>query len=362
MAVKMELISVIALLACLLFIGIEYILHYRLAELQDEHEARVENIRRRLAIHVEGVLFAPTESSRDAEIAALSDEINGDFEVYELALEAIRNYQGSDFHSDPEKMELLIARVNERVKPVEIYGKMLESDDVYHRSYACRRLADLEAAEYHDKIAEFVLDKNRELSYNAAMAMCRMGDVDRVADYLVSIQNDRLYSGRIVNEFFAKFTGSRQALAEKVFEACNPYMRCTVIKTVAEYKIAAFRDMYIQGATGNDFQMKIACVKALAAFGYPEDEQLLQIAAQDKSWVIRSSAIRGLSLLRTPTALHTVKRGLSDKEWWVRQTSAQAITKMNISAKDLEEILGGYDRFAADAMKAVLYRTVDTEG
>ena len=54
---KVELISVIGLLLCLLIIGIEYILHYRLAERQDEHTARVENIMRRLDIHVEGVLF-----------------------------------------------------------------------------------------------------------------------------------------------------------------------------------------------------------------------------------------------------------------------------------------------------------------
>ena len=80
---KIELISVIGLLLCLFIIGLEYILLYRLAELQDEHTARVDNIRRRLDNHVEGVLFAPTVSSRNAEIKALSDEINGDFEVYE---------------------------------------------------------------------------------------------------------------------------------------------------------------------------------------------------------------------------------------------------------------------------------------
>lgn len=359
---KIELISVIGLLLCLLIIGIEYILHYRLAELQDEHTARIKNIRQRLDIHVEGVLFAPTENSRQMEIQALADEINGDFEVYELAVQAIEQYKGSELHTDPEQMQRLIAQVNEQVKPVELYAKMLDEGDVYHRGYACRRLAELGAVEYREQIAELIDDKSRDLAYNAAMALCHMGDTERVAAYLLSIQNDRLYSGRIVNEFFAQFTGSRQELAEKVLASCNPYMRCTVIKTIGEYKIDTFRDMYMQGATGNDTQLKIACVKALAAFGYPEDEQILQMAAQDKDWVIRSSAIRGLSRLQTSTALATVKRGLSDKEWWVRQTAAQVITNMDISAKDLEEILGGYDRFAADAMKAALYRTVDTEG
>ena len=358
---KIELISVIGLLLCLLIIGIEYILHYRLAELQDEHTARIENLRRRLDVHVEGVLFAPTDSSRETEINSLADEIDGDFEVYEMMIQTIRHHKGSSYRDDIAAQDRLIERIDEKVDPVSIYALMLENGDVYHKGYACRRLAEINALEYRDKIKDCMDTKNRDLAYNAAMALCHMGEVDEVAAYLLSIQDDRLYSGRIVNEFFAQFTGSRQELAELLFEKCNPYMKCTIIKTLASYKIDAFRPMYIEGATGDDTQLKIACVKALAAFGYPEDEQLLQMAAQDKDLVIRSSAIRGLALLNTPTALNSVKHALSDKEWWVRQTAAQAITKMDILPSDLEEILGGYDRFAADAVKTVLYRTVDTE-
>ena len=358
---KIELISVIALLLCLFIIGIEYILHYRLAELQDEHTARVENIRRRLDIHVEGVLFAPTFSSRDSEIKALSDEINGDFEVYEMALSSIREHKGSAYSTDEAALDDLIEQINEQVVPVDIYAKMLEEGDVYHKGYACRKLAELEAFEYWEKINEYVSSDDRGLAYNAAMALCHMGYVFEVAEYLLSIENDRLYSGRIINEFFDKFTGDRQELAELLFERCNNYMKCTIIKTIAVYKIEDFRPMYIEGVSSDDNQMKIACVKALAAFGYPEDEQLLQIAAGDKDWVIRAAAVRGLSLLKSQSALATVKHALSDKEWWVRQAAAQSITKMDISPSDLEEILGGYDRFAADAVKNVLYRQVDTE-
>ena len=356
---KIELISVIGLLLCLLIIGIEYILLYRLAEKQDEHTAYTDNVRRRLDIHVEGVLYAPTEGSRDAEITALANEINGDFMVYEMAVQAIREHNGSAYSGDDEAKERLIERINAQVDPVAMYVKMLDEGDVYHKGYACRRLADLDAQETRDKIKECVGSKNRDLSYNAAMALCQMGDLNDVAEYLLNIENDTRYSGRIVNEFFAQFTGDRGELASIILEKCNKYMKCTVIKTIAIYKLDRFRPMYLEGAAGDDNQMKIACIKALAAFGYPEDEQLLQIAAGDKDWVNRSSAIRGLSLLKTQTAMNTVKHALGDKEWWVRQTAAQAITRMDISPKDLEEILGGYDRFAADAMKNVLYKTVE---
>ena len=75
--------------------------------------------------------------------------------------------------------------------------------------------------------------------------------------------------------------------------------------------------------------------------------------------MIRTSALRGLSKLSSRTALNTVKRALSDKEWWVRHTAADSIIKMNVSPRDLEDILGGYDRFAADAVKNVLYRMIE---
>lgn len=352
-----EIISIIALLLCLLIIGVEYVFHYRLAEQQDDYTLRIEEIRRRLSMRVEGVLFAPTASSRAAEIQSLVKEIDGDFEVYELAVQAMRDYR---VQSGDESVDGIIEEVDAAAKPVEIYAAMLDEGDVYHKSYACRRLADLNAAECADKLRAYVHDNNRDLAYNAAMGLARFGDVDTVAEYLLKIQDDRMYSARIVNEFFDDFTGDRTALAQRLFESCNPYMRNTIIKAVAPYKLEAFRPMYLQGATGNDEQLKIACVKAIAAFGYPEDEQVLQMCAKDKNWVIRSAAVRGLSLLETRTALASVKRALGDREWWVRHAAADSITKMNISPRDLEDILGGYDRFAADAVKNVLYKMIDT--
>nr|WP_316620379.1 HEAT repeat domain-containing protein [uncultured Ruminococcus sp.] len=351
-----EIISIIALLLCLLIIGIEYIFHYRLAEIQDDNIARLDGIRRRLKMRVEGVLFAPTDRCRADEITSLVKEIDGDFEVYELSIEAMRQYRDQ---SGDEGVDVIIDEVNEQAKPVEIYAEMLENGNVYRKSYACRRLSDLGASQYRDELRKYVDSKNRDLAYNAAMGLAKFGDTDVVAEYLLSIQDDRMYSARIVNEFFDVFSGDRVELASRLFETCNPYMKNTIIKAIAHFRLDAFRPMYLSGATGNNQQHKIACIKALAEFGYEEDEQILQMAAKDRDWVIRSSAVRGLSRLNTRTALNTVKQALSDKEWWVRHTAADSIIKMNVSPRDLEDILGGYDRFAADAVKNVLYRMIE---
>lgn len=354
---KVELLSVIGLLLCLIIIGIEYIIHYRLAERQDEHSIRERDMTWRMNLRVDAVLRAPTRACLQSEIRALNEDIGEDYEAYETAIgimNQIREKRGGD------KIDKLIEAVKEEVKPVEIYSKMLDEGNVYHKGYALRRLADLGAVEYKDTMIEYLNNKNRDLAYNAAMALVQFGDVENVAGYIIAIQDDRQYSGRIINEFFDDFKGSRAELATRLFEQCNDYMKSTIIKAIAPYKIEEFRPMYIEGIAGKNFGMRVACIKALAAFGDPEDEQLLQIAAQDKEWVIRAAAVRGLSLLHTKSALQTVKKALTDKEWWVRQTAAKAITEMDISPRDLEDILGGYDRYAADAVKSVLYKKIDS--
>ncbi len=358
---KYELLAVFGLIFCLVIIGIEYLFHYRLAEKQDENEVNNRRIDYRMKIRVEGIIYAPTKSSRDSEIEALAKDIDNNFEVYEKSIRIIEQTRDRFDKTDDEYQELnqLIDRVIEIVNPVGIYASMLDSSDIYHKSYALRRLADLGADEYHDIMVEYSHDKHRDLAYNAAMALAKLGDAENVAEFLMGIQNDRLYSGRIINEFFDDFKGDRAVLANLLFKECNAYMMSNIIKAITPYKIEVFHDMYIEHTTSHDFQIKVACVKAIAAFGKPEDEQLLQMAAQDKEWVIRASAVRGLSLLHTSTALASVKNALRDKEWWVRQTAAQALTSMDISPSDLEDILGGYDRYAADAVKSVLYKKID---
>ena len=105
-----EIISIIALLLCLLIIGIEYIFHYRLAEIQDDNIARLDGIRRRLKMRVEGVLFAPTDRCRADEITSLVKEIDGDFELLKVFCAA---QEGSSFAGGCLQLARQVAAVGE---------------------------------------------------------------------------------------------------------------------------------------------------------------------------------------------------------------------------------------------------------
>ena len=354
------LVGVIGILACLFAIGMEFIILYKMAQKDDNTENEYEAMRKKISIRIEGIVYAPTKSAAEREILELTELINDDAEKYELVENLLAEYREKRIEDKEavEKIDSLHRKIDETVKPAEIYSKMLAKGDSFHKCHACRRLADLDAREKIDDVRELVGNKDRNLAYNAAMALAKFGDSEKVAEYIISIQDDKAYSGRIINELVAGFGGDRVELATLIFEndKCSDYMKRTLIKALADYKLEEFHAMYLDGAINGNEEYKVACIKALAEFGNPEDEHILQVSVQSSNWVVRASAIRGLALIDNKTSLATVKNALSDKEWWVRQTAAKCIITMSISTSDLEEILGGYDRFAADAVKQVLYK------
>ena len=349
-----ELWGVIAVIVCALFTVAEFMVHFLLARNLTDEKTEYKDVRRQLGILVAGLLGAPTVRSRRSELRLMKEVVKDNDRYYDMVADAIERRR--DEGIDPQLMDEIEWDTNEVLEPVAIFDKLLEEGDVYQKGYACRRLADLEAVQYIGRFRELITEKDRDLSYNAGMALSQLGDAEGVADYVILIQNDRGYSNRIVNEIFDEFLGDRNELVALLLERCNDYMKTAVIKAIEDFKLERFRPEFRTGATGNDKQLKIACIRALGAFGDPRDEQILQMGATDQEWVIRSAAIKGLSNLKTKTAFETVRLAMYDKEWWVRRTAASSLLQMGVPPTVLEEILSGSDRFAADALKNELYK------
>ena len=350
-----ELWGVVAVIISSLLTVAEFLVHFMMAKRFTSEKAEDKDVERNLNTLVVGIYEAPTVRCRRSELETLTKIVGRNDRFYDMASDAVDKLR-SDREAD--HIDSVEQSIEEAVDPVDIYAKMLEEGNVYQQGYACRRLADLQAIEYLDKINEYTESRNKDLSYNAGMAIAQFGDPEMVAAYILRNQDDKSFSNRIVNEIFEVFGGDRELLSKLLIEKSNDYMKSTVIKAIENYKYDCFHEMYKTGSIGNDKQLKIACVKALGAFGDPADEQILQISAKDKDWVVRSAAIRGLSHLKTPTALETVRLAMYDKEWWVRRTAASALLQMGVSQQVLEEILGGSDRFAADALKSELYKEI----
>ena len=355
---RYELLAVILIILCLIILGFEYLWLSLLAEKQEDAVSKRSNAKKKIHKMIEGLLYCPTKSVLEKETEALKKFIGNNSQNLEIACDELTRLKAAGVDVLGEKAKVIDDLYN-IIDPISTFGKILKEGDTYNKGYACRRLADFHATEYIPDIRKLAESKNRDLSYNSAMALSMLGDVESVAKFILRIQNDKKYSHRIIMELFAECTGDRAALAEQIFSDCNEYMMLTTIKAIAPFKIEKFEKLFLEGLKSTNNAMKIACVKAIGSLEKPENEHTLLIALKDKDWVVRSSAIKGLQKLRTSAAISGVKQATQDKEWWVRQAAAQALLEMKVSIKDIEDILQGYDKYAADAVKYSLYRAVD---
>lgn len=354
-----ELVAILCVIFCLFILGAEYFWLALLAKRQEDSKNKYKAASQKVESMVEGILYSPTKSSRENEIQALKELMGGDEHVFEIINAQLcfwDEYGGDETLGNRSEV---IDTVYTALDPVKLFSDILKKGKKYNVGYACRRLADFDAYDYLLDITDLSKSKNRNISYNAAMALARLGYTEGVADYILKIQNDKKYSFRIVGEIFDSFSGDRAELASAVFDKCNGYMRTTVIKAISQYGIARFEPVFREGAVSKDKNMRAACVKALGDLANPANEHDLLVASKDRDWIVRLSAVKGLQKIATPAALESIKEAIKDKEWWVRQAAAGALIQMNVNISDIEEILSGYDKYASDAIKYALYCSVN---
>jgi len=353
-----ELIAVLCILLCLLLLGLEYLWLALLAKKQEDNKNKYDTIKRKCTSIIEGIIYSPSESCREAETQALYDLMKDDTYTFEIINDQLCSWDeyGDD---DFEDREDIIDGVYAKLDPIKLFSDIIKSKDKYNTGYACRRLADFDAYDYLNDIYELSKSKNRNISYNAAMALSRLGYTEGVAEYILKIESDKKYSFRIVNELFDNFSFERFELAELVLKDCDEHMKTVVIKAIAPYGFSEFEQIYIDGTVSKDTAMRVSCVKALGELANPNNEHILLVAAKDKDWVVRSSAVKGLQKIATPDAIDGIKEAIKDKEWWVRQAAATALIEMDVNISDIEEVLSGYDKYASDAAKYALYRYVN---
>ena len=353
-----ELLAVASVIVCLLLLGGEYLWLTILAKRQEDTKNQYAAASRRIQSMVEGILYSPTDASRRNETALLKELMGNDTRLFEMISAQLcfwEEYGDAETFGDKEAV---IDSVYAALDPVRLFSDILRSGDKYRIGYACRRLADYDAYEYLEEIDRLSRSRNRSIAYNAAMALARLGYTEGVAAYLLQIQSDRRYSFRIVHELFATFSSDRAELAAQVLEKCDEHMKTVILKSIAPYGFERFHALYREGAVSRSTDMRIACVRALGVLADPADEHTLLTAARDREWVVRSAAVKSLQRLGTPAAIQGVKDATRDKEWWVRQAAAYSLIDMHVNIGEIEEVLGGYDKYAADAMKYALYRSV----
>ena len=110
-----------------------------------------------------------------------------------------------------------------------------------------------------------------------------------------------------------------------------------------------------------DINIKIAATKAMCFCAEKEHILTLIRLSKDQNWVVREFAVKALGNFNTDEAIEAVKQSTQDEQWWVRQTAAESLIKMDYSLEHIESVIKGYDRYASEAVKYSLYKVLNME-
>ena len=362
-----ELFAIILLISGIVLILMEMLWLYILSQHQEEYLSKRNNEVNTANALLDAVLGSPSPQARESEMQKLEATASQSNDMLLCMVAAFTRYgKNRDKLSDERKRVLDEALV--RFDPVPKLIEALDHENKYTQAYICRCLGDLKAEEAIPILRERLKSKNQTLRYNAGMALSAIGDEDGVLQFLMLCENEKDYSARIFYELVGDYTGDKVSLIRKYFDnepdENSPYrnpdlydqMRVTLIYAVRNDCLTELKDIYIDGFLGRQKQLRLACVKAMAAIGTKDLKKYLIIATRDNDWLIRLAALPGLEKIGDDESLETLAKITTDEQWWVRRRAAEALVRADVKMIYVEKIIQEYDRFAADAVKEVLYK------
>lgn len=330
-----------------------YIVSQQQEDLLRKSHAKVSSAKNMIS----AVLSAPSRSAQDEEIKSFLKFVKSDKENILYATSAYIDFNNERQKLSPERQGVL-DYVYERLNPVPQLVDLLGRSNNYKKSYIIRCLGNLHATDVVDDIRKYLDSKNATLCYSAGMALSTLGDEEGVLKYIKLCENNRKFSHRVLLELLDLYSGNKVSLIKEYLKSDNvdEYVKATIFKSVSDKKYVQLKQEFIDGFYSKNSQLRAASVKALSNISGRDLEQYMITAARDKDWVIRLSSIKGLEQIKTPACVDEIKMLTSDEQWWVRQRAAEALVKTDESLVRVESVINGYDRYAADAVKNVLYK------
>ena len=362
-----ELFAIILLISGIVLILLEMLWLYVLSQHQEEYlNRRNDEIKTANAL-LDAVLGSPSPQARESEMQNLEKTAAQSNEMLLCLVAAFTRYGKNRDRLSDERRRVFDEAMT-RFDPVPKLVATMKHENKYTQAYICRCLGDLKAADTTPELRGCLKSKNQTLRYNAGMALSAIGDEEGVLQFLMLCENEKDYSPRIFYELISKYSGDKVSLIRNYFanepDENSPYrnpelydqMRVTLIHAVRKDCLTELKDIYIEGFLGKLPQLRLACVKAMSAIGTADLKKYLIIATRDNDWLIRLAAIPGLEKIGDTDSLETLAKITTDEQWWIRRRAAEALVRADVKMLYVEKIIQEYDRFAAAAVKEVLYK------
>lgn len=351
-----EIIASYIVLIAGILLAAEYLWLYVTARNQEKYLKRKKNRYAEISSLFASALSAPTLSTCKKEIDALKEYVGEDNFKYYDAVNIYIDYAASERLSDNQKQ--ILQQIYERLEPQNWLMEILDNVNKNEKAYVIRLISSLGLTQYVPNIKEYLSSRNKKLSYHAGMALSKLGDEDSTVRFINICGRNNTLSSRVIMEVLSNYSGDKASLVKRIYGDVDDYMKATVIKGVKNDRLYELKGIYREGALSKSSVIRNACIKALSVFGDAEDEHMLITAMNDQDWVVRLSAIEGLEKIGSKACLEAIIKATSDDEWWIRRNAAAALVRIDPTLENVENVIRGYDRYAADAVKSALSKEV----
>lgn len=353
-------LAYVLVLICIFIVSIEYLYLYALSSRTEARISEYNGTCVRIGEMIDTIVNAPTESSLRQALVFLKRYVGVDRTRMDILSGLLLKRLITENEEGNQNGLRALSAACDMVNPSAFYSSLLKTGDLYDKAYACRKISGFSRRQEISVIREFSHSKNRDLSYNAAMALSELGDESGLIDAIRDCQHNYEYSHRIIIELIQKYTGDMETLAKKVLcGISDDYIKTAVIKAVAKYRFQSLADIFTGLLTGTNVNLRAAALTALGALGDPAFQNDMITACTDPDWIIRLTAVKALKNIRTPESMQALSDAAQDAEWWVRNTAAKILVGMDTDLVYVERVLRNEDRRAADSILFALYQVCD---
>lgn len=201
------------------------------------------------------------------------------------------------------------------------------------------------------------------LRENILQATYRQPDVKWIvkAYEKLTIQN-QFHHPKLIQDGLLQFPYDAETLIRELWDqrmVFHPSIVQGVIGYIT-YKSDSYKEAFYHLLTSEslDLEMQTRLMRYFKNHHYPKVENLLQTMVTDEQATIRIVAVQVLSSYPSENVKKTLKRALTDANWYVRYNASQSLLKMELSEMDVLDIVNGPDTFA----KEMLHYHLSEEG
>ncbi|MFP5333490.1 MAG: HEAT repeat domain-containing protein, partial [Acidimicrobiia bacterium] len=229
-----------------------------------------------------------------------------------------------------------------------------------NRLRALSALVDLATADQRDVFRRLTTEQDTHIRVNAVRGLARIQDLESVTGVLDMATTMRPWeAARTIDALVEMGPGAvgptvdwiQRRRADGGAPAQIVALTARLLGLLGD---PAAEPVLIELLSSHVPEWRISAASALEHVGSEPSVEPLRLAIHDDDWRVRARAVVALGALAEPAVLPEIAQLLTDRQWWVRQNAATALTRLPGGQALLEAAVAGDDPYASDAALTAL--------